>query len=218
MKKNKAIGLIRVPEWPLEWPLEGSNRQAEVITEYALANGYELASEWIDLSSEATVGRIKALLPEGITTILLHDISRLGRVIEHVLLTLKKLHDQGIRVISITDGIDTGQNGRLLDQLLYMAEVTSSLKAESTREGRIKSQKTGKKLGRPKTTARQKRKRGSSKLDSLHGVIVQALMKGDSIRKISRDKNVPYGTLHHYIKSRALEKQALRNIEEQGQW
>lgn len=116
-----------------------------------------------DIFSDVTSGRKNAADRPGMQQLLEHAtsgdtiavwrIDRLGRSLLDVLNTVAGLHEQGIQVRSISDGIDPATpTGRLmLNMLATLAEYERELIVERVRAGVAVAQEAGTRFGRPKS-------------------------------------------------------------------
>ena len=101
--------------------------QLRALKEYAKANGYSVAREYID---EAESGRIadrpqfKMMIEEGskpkapFDVILVWKFSRFTRKREHAVVFKSQLRRKGIRVVSITEQAEDNATGRLLEGII----------------------------------------------------------------------------------------------------
>ncbi|MYB47678.1 MAG: recombinase family protein [Dehalococcoidia bacterium] len=101
--------------------------QLRALKEYAEANGYSVAREYID---EAESGRIadrpqfKMMIEEGskpkapFQVILVWKFSRFTRKREHAVVFKSQLRRKGIRVVSITEQAEDNATGRLLEGII----------------------------------------------------------------------------------------------------
>ena len=85
-------------------------------------------------------------------TVVVWKLDRLGRSMLHVLQTVKTLTEQGVTLVSVTDGIDSSTAaGRMMIGVLgSLAEYERELVKERTALKRASSRANGTKFGRPR--------------------------------------------------------------------
>lgn len=116
-----------------------------------------------DIFSDVTSGRKTAAERPGMVklldyaqegdTVVVWRVDRLGRSLIDVLQTVKLLHDHGVQLRSIHDGIDPSTSaGRLmLNMLATLAEYERELIVERVNAGIAASRQSGTKFGRPRS-------------------------------------------------------------------
>jgi len=124
-------------------------------------------------------------------TVVVWKLDRLGRNMIHILQTVKELTDQGITLVSTTDGIDSSTAaGRMMIGVLgSLAEYERELIKERTALKRWASRANGTKFGRPKSVN-----------DSQH-IATARRMKADghTAKDIARFLGVSRATLYRYL-------------------
>lgn len=138
-------------------------------------------------------------------TLIVSELSRLGRSLSQVLNLINSLIDRGVYFISIKENIKI--NGKIDLQTKVMismfglfAELERDFISERTKEGLKSAKERGKRLGRPKGS------KGQSKLTGRESEIKDLLSKGVSISSLSKIMEVGRTTMHHFIQSRSLQK------------
>ena len=130
------------------------------------------------------------------------EISRLGRSLVMIFSILQKLMDKGVKVITIKDGFELGddiQSKVLAFAFGISAEIERKLISERTKQGLARARMQGKQIGR---AAGQKPSK--YKLTGKDGYIKRQLKNGASKRHISRELGVTWVTLNTYIKRNNL--------------
>lgn len=160
-KKTQAVGYVRVS---LE--TENYKNQVDAIDKFADENGYELYRYFIDQGVSGSqpalerpafkeMLRIAGFL--GIKTIIVYDLTRLGRDIFDVVNTYKYLLENGYAVLFVKhpelnarpdSPIAEAMRKALLTILGVVAELERALIIERTRAGLERAKKEGKRLGR----------------------------------------------------------------------
>lgn len=135
-------------------------------------------------------------------TILVSELSRLGRSVGQIITLVDELVKNQVSVIVIKQGIVV--NGKrdiatttLITMLGLFAEIERELISERTRMGLAKARAEGKLIGRPKGSR-------SSQLDSRVPEIKEFLAKGISRASIAKLLGVKWSSLQYYLKSRVL--------------
>ena len=118
-------------------------------------------------------------------------LDRLGRNLAHILATVKKLTDQGVTLVSVTDGIDSSTAaGRMMIGVLgSLAEYERELIKERTALKRAASRANGTKFGRPR------------KVNDADHIATAKRMKADGHtgRDIAKFLGVSRATLYRYL-------------------
>jgi DNA invertase Pin-like site-specific DNA recombinase len=128
-------------------------------------------------------------------TVVVWKLDRLGRNTLHILETVKALTDQGITLVSVTDGIDSSTAaGRMMIGVLgSLAEYERELIKERTALKRATSRANGTKFGRPR------------KVKDADHVATAKRMKADGHtgKDIAKYLGVSRATLYRYLAEEA---------------
>jgi DNA invertase Pin-like site-specific DNA recombinase len=143
------------------------------------------------------------LLNEG-DTLLVAELSRLGRSVGEIVMIADKLIQKHVRFVSIKENILL--NGKkkdistkvMLTMFSLFAEIERDLISERTKLSLAAAKARGKKLGRPKGSL------SKSKLDNRKEAIEKFLRFGVSKSAIARMMDVSRGTLLSFIGSRKI--------------
>ena len=132
------------------------------------------------------------------------ELSRIGRSIANIIMTIDVLIKQGIQFTAIKENISiTGEHDMQSKMLVTMfgllAELERDLISQRTKEGLKNARAKGKQIGRPKGT------KGKSKLDGREREITDYLDKGVNRANLARILRVSRPTLNSFIASRGLE-------------
>ncbi len=135
--------------------------------------------------------------------LLVSELSRIGRTIANIIMTLDTLIKQGIHFTAIRENICiTGtqdmQSKMLVTMFGLLAELERDLISQRTKEGLKNARAKGKTIGRPKGS------QGKSKLDGREREIAGYLDKGVTRANIARILGVSRPTLNNFILSRKL--------------
>jgi len=165
--------------------------------------------EWIEVKASTRksaekrkLDELKETLKKG-DTLIVAELSRLGRSVGQIAIMVDSLINSGIRVITIKEGMEL--NGKrdmktkvMLTMFSLFAEIERDLVPERTKEGLKRARAEGKLLGRPKGTT-------SSKLDGKEREIEGCLAKGVNLANVARIFGVSWSTMKHFVASRGLE-------------
>ncbi len=146
--------------------------QLMAIKDYCERNSLEVYKEYSDEGISGTKSsrpQLDALLHDmrarKFDTIVCYKLDRLGRSLSNLLQLLQEFKNRGIRLISVTDGLDTSNDNpmsRAFWQLLgVFAELEREIIVARVNDGLARAKKNGKQLGRP-TGSRDKRARRKS--------------------------------------------------------
>lgn len=152
-------------------------------------------------AEKRTLDELKETLRKG-DTLIVAELSRLGRSVGQIALLVDGLINSGIRVITIKEGMEL--NGKrdmktkvMLTMFSLFAEIERDLVSERTKEGLKRARVEGKLLGRPKGTT-------SSKLDSKEREIEGYLAKGVNLANVARIFGVSWSTMKHFVSRSGL--------------
>jgi DNA invertase Pin-like site-specific DNA recombinase len=164
---------------------------------------------WIDTKTSSGKStkekRIDELLAklEGGDTIIVADLSRLGRSVGQIAILVDELLKKKIKVICLKENITLNgkpdaQTRVVVTMFSLLAEIERALISERTKDGLAKARLEGKLLGRPKGTI------GKSKLDGKEKEIKEYLAKKVNRANLARIYGVSFPTIENFIKSRNL--------------
>lgn len=135
-------------------------------------------------------------------TIVITELSRLGRSMIMILDVLQKLLEKNVSVISIKEGYELGDNIQskvLAFAFGLSAEIERKLISERTKQGLARIKKEGKHIGRKKGVKNKK-----LKLTGKGAYISRQLKKGKSKRSISIELGVTWCTLDRFIREKRI--------------
>lgn len=194
------------------------NNQKVEILEYARREGLHI-EDFIAVSASSRRGkrerRIDFLLQkleEG-DTLLITELSRLGRSTGEVIALIDELIQSGVRVIVLKQNLrlekdqDDIQSLTMITLLSLFAEMERMMISRRTKEALAARKAQGVQLGKPKGTIQE------SIYDKDRERIVELLELGLSARKISSD-HLRYGSpssLNYYIRTRKLREDLATN-------
>jgi DNA invertase Pin-like site-specific DNA recombinase len=158
---------------------------------YCLARGFTLTQEYVDTgfsgakdSRPALNELVAAARKRKFDAIVVWRFDRFARSTKHLLLALEEFSSLGIQFISYQENIDTSSP---LGQALFtivsaVAQLERDLIRERVSAGIRFARESGKRLGRPHASVSRER-------------ILELKASGASIRTISRELGVGYGTV-----------------------
>jgi DNA invertase Pin-like site-specific DNA recombinase len=137
-------------------------------------------------------------------TLILSELSRLGRSLTEVVHAINQLVLRKVRVIVVKQGIDIQEGkqdmaGKVMVAIFsLLAELERDLISERTTMALAARRAAGVKLGRPKGST------GKSVLDGRRSAIEELLRHKVSKSAISRMMSVSKSTLHSYLSTRCI--------------
>ena len=160
------------------------------VRNYCVKNNINLYREYVDegvSGSKNSRPQLNSMLQHmrdgSFDTILVYKLDRLGRSLKHLLDLLFEFRNRKIRLISVTDNIDTANDSpmnRAFWQLLgVFAELEREMIRERVNDGLEAARKNGKRLGRPRGS-KDRRKR------SVSGYLLRYVGKTKEKRKLGQ--------------------------------
>ena len=136
-------------------------------------------------------------------TLIVAELSRLGRSVREIIILLDELLKKKITVICIKENLEIKtkhniQSKIMITMISLFAEIERDLISERTKEGLARAKAEGKLLGRPKG------KLGKSRLDGKEKEIQNYINKGVNISNIARIFEISNPALKNFIKTREL--------------
>ena len=199
----KTIAYLRVSK-----DSQDVGNQRLAILEFARQEKFEV-SALMELSvssrrspKERQIDLLMARLEPG-DTLVVSELSRMGRSVGEVISTVDALLKQQVRFLAIKEGIRLAGKQDLHSKVMVtlfglFAEIERELISMRTKEGLAAARASGKRLGRPKGRLGQSRLNG--KEDEIQRLLDLKVSKA-SIAKIT---GVDRSTLYHFMRSRHL--------------
>jgi len=200
---SKVVAYLRVSTQKQE-----VENQELAIRRYAESNDLKI-NQWFRLevssrksTKERRIDELLGALSKG-DALIVSELSRLGRSLSQIVITIDELLDNGVTFIAIKQGMMlNGEKDITAKTQIAMfgllAEIERDLISERTKMGLDAARAKGKILGRPKGST------SKSKLDGKEDEISDLLSKGMSKRAIARYLDVAPTTLQNFIDSREL--------------
>ena len=172
-----------------------TDNQTQELLAVAERNGWIAQAVYSDVISGATEKRpqldalMKAVIKREVDVVLIWDISRLGRSLQHLLKLLEEFHAKGVDVYFHQQGIDTTTPaGKLMFQMCgAFAEFERGMIQERVKAGLARAVAQGTKLGAPTVPTKIQ-----AKAQEMYEV-------GMSFRKIGRELNIHHATVKKYV-------------------
>lgn len=201
---SRVVGYLRVST--LEQDLE--KNKADILH---FANGKGLVPvEWVEEKVSGTkdwrkrkLGEVLSTLKTG-DTIIVPELSRLGRSTLQILEVMKEAKEQGIAVHAIKGGwsLNGSMESKIVLQVLAMvSEIERDLISARTKEALKARKAAGVKLGRRPGP-------GKSKLDPYREDIIEDLLRGVPKTRIARRYGATEATLHNWLKKNQIKEEA----------
>ena len=198
---GKVIGYVRVST-------EGQevNGQRHAILEYANAHGMQVEIREFVVSSRKDakargIDELLEVLSDG-DTLLITELSRIGRNMLQTLTLVDQLAQKGVKLIFIKQP-ELSTDGSFRELLIavygYIAQTEREYISMRTKQGLAAAKAKGQKLGRPKGSR-------SSKLDDREEEIKGYLELGISQASIAKLMRVSKPSMHYFLKTRGLKK------------
>ena len=200
---RKTIGYIRIST-----DKQDLDKQRHLLLEYARKERL-LIDEFIEVevSSRQDTGarridELQAKLQKG-DTLLVAELSRLGREMLQVLNIINDLSEKGVRIIFVRQPelSTTGSHGKLLLAIYsYFAQAEREFISMRVKQGLAAARAKGVKLGRPKGSRNKKRV-----LDPYRDEILKYLQKGldlASVRKLINselERPISYNSYKYFV-------------------
>ena len=193
---------------PVSKDSQDVRNQRLAILEFAQQEKFEI-SEFMELSvssrrspKERQIDLLMAQLESG-DTLVVSELSRMGRSVGEMITTVDALVKQQIRLMAIKEsmrleGKQDLQSKVMVTLLSLFADIERELISMRTKEGLAAARAAGKRLGRPKGKLGQAKRTG--KEDEIQRLLHLKVSKS-SIAKIT---GVDRSTLYHFMQSRHL--------------
>lgn len=190
---------------------DADNQRLEILN-YAQNHGFiidDFISITISTRRDPVARRIDELmemLNPG-DTLIVSELSRLGRSVGQVATLVDKLINKHVKVIALKENITLNGDGKkdvqttvMVTMFSLFAEIERQLISERTKAGLAAARAKGKLLGRPKGSL------GKTKLDGKEEMIREELKYRVPKSAIARKFGVSRTCLVHFIETRGLEK------------
>jgi DNA invertase Pin-like site-specific DNA recombinase len=195
--RQKILGYIRVST-----DKQDLNNQRLELLEYARNNGFHI-DDFIEAevsSRKSTQARrideVQETLQEG-DTLLVPDLSRLGRSVGQVIQIIDGLIKKKVKFVSVKEririeGEQDIQTKTMVTMFGLFAEIERDLISQRTKQGLAAARERGKLLGRPKG-------KGKSKLDE-HRLEIEALLQNGTTKAfIARRYKTSLPNLYNWL-------------------
>ena len=134
-----------------------TDNQTQELLAVADRNSWNIEAVYSDVISGAKEKRpeldalMQSVIRREVDVVLIWDISRLGRSLQHLLKLLEEFHAKGVDVYFHQQGIDTTTpSGKMMFQMCgVFAEFERSILQERTKAGIERARESGKRIGRP---------------------------------------------------------------------
>lgn len=176
------------------------NQKFEILKKYKIDKWYsDKKSGTLDYSKR-NLGELLEQLQKG-DTLVITEISRLGRSLNMIFKIMNELNEKGVRVIAIKNNYDCDPlkpNDITSSVLLFAfglsAQLERDLISERTKQGLAVARMKGKRIGR---------KKGESiynvKLRPYQNEIMNKVLRGQSINSLVKEYKVKWTTMKNFI-------------------
>ncbi len=196
----KTIGYIRVIT-----DRQNTDNQKMAILEFG--NKEKLpVDDWIEVTASSRkkatdrkLDQLMVVLSAG-DTLLVSELSRLGRSVGQIVILVNELIDQKVNLICIKENIRIAgkqdmQTKVMVTMFSLMAEIERDLISERTKEGLARAKAEGKLIGRPRGS-------GKSKLDEHADKILDQVKQRIPKKVIAENFSVSPGALRNWLNKR----------------
>jgi len=200
---NKTIAYIRVSTDTQNVEAQKIGVNAYVVEKKITVDQFfemQLSSKKLSISK--AYGKLLDTLNNG-DTLIVSELSRLGRSVSEVTTLTKMLADKGVTIHFIKQNLVLDANNQndisnkvIITMFSLMAELERDFISLRTKEGQAVARANGKKIGRPSGST------GFSKLDGKEDLIKEELSFGVSLTSICRKLDCTVPTLRSFIASR----------------
>lgn len=189
---------------------QSTKSQELAVLQYSNSNGLRI-DQWFDVdcssrktTKERRIDELLEVIGEG-DTLIVPELSRLGRSVGQVVMIVDELIKKKITVICLKENIRLNGEKDLQATIMItlfglFAEIERELIRERTREGLARARAEGKLLGRPKGP-------GKSCLDQYREEIVALLKTGSSKEYLARKYKVSAPTVYNWMRKHNIDVQ-----------
>lgn len=200
----KTIAYLRVST-----TRQGADQQRLAILDYAMKHTMSI-DEFVSVEVSSRKGlKQRGILDllermEGCDTLLVSELSRLGRSLSQIIFIVDQLIKKQVRFVAIKEGISFAGQADLQTKVMValfglFAEIERDLISERTKDGLAAARAKGKILGCPKGARRK------SRLDGKEEEIRLLLNKEVSAASIAKILDISRTALRHFIRTRKLQ-------------
>ena len=183
---------------------QSTEQQVTELREVAANAGWNVVAVKVDHGISGTKGRdkrpaldeaLKMLAGKEADRLMVWSVDRLGRSTQHLIATLNDIQGAGAELFIKQQQIDTATPAgkALFGMLSIFSELEAALIKERIHAGLAKAKAKGKKLGRPERHIPK----------STQILMYRMNADGISMRKISRDLNLPYSAVRDRLQKTA---------------
>ncbi len=176
-----------------------TENQTQLLTQIAHRNDWEIADTYTDHGISGSKGRgqrkdfdrlCKDMVRRRFDTVMVWDVSRLGRSLQHLVEFLNDVQSVGCNLYIHQQGLDTSTpSGRMMFQMVgVFAEFERSMISERVKLGLSRVKASGKKLGQPTKIN-----------DELVSDIWSLKDQGLSLNKITQQVSVSRSTVYRVL-------------------
>ena len=199
----KTVAIMRMSADPVDMQTQKQTILAFAQTQQVEISRFIASNDlWRKEKRDTKVARLLELLQTG-DTLVVSDLSCMGRSVGEIVIIVDTLVRQGIRFIAVNQRIDTSLPSTADTPIVgsmfgHLAQIEKELISRRTKEGLAKARANGKQLGRTKGRL------GHSRLDRRRREIKKLLALEVSKASIAKICGVSRTALRHFIKSRGL--------------
>ena len=178
---------------------QDTENQMRLLRDIVERNNYELIDEYVDHGISGSKGRdkrpqfdrlIKDMIRRKFDKILVWDVSRLGRSLQHLVEFLNEVNSVGCNLYIHQSGLDTSTpSGKMMFQMIgVFSEFEREMISERVKLGLDKVKSQGVKLGRPKVDNSE-----------LHKSVLKLKSQGLNITQISKQLSIGRSSVYRSL-------------------
>ena len=178
---------------------QDTENQMRLLRDIVERNNYELIDEYVDHGISGSKGRdkrpqfdrlIKDMIRRRFDKILVWDVSRLGRSLQHLVEFLNEVNSVGCNLYIHQSGLDTSTpSGKMMFQMIgVFSEFEREMISERVKLGLNKVRSKGVKLGRPKVDNSE-----------LHKSVLELKSQGLNITQISKQLSIGRSSVYRSL-------------------
>ena len=178
---------------------QDTENQMRLLRDIVERNNYDLIDEYVDHGISGSKGRdkrpqfdrlIKDMIRRKFDKILVWDVSRLGRSLQHLVEFLNEVNSVGCDLYIHQSGLDTSTpSGKMMFQMIgVFSEFEREMISERVKLGLDKVKSQGVKLGRPKVDNSE-----------LHKSVLKLKSQGLNITQISKQLSIGRSSVYRSL-------------------
>jgi len=171
----------------------------EELARYAERAGLELEKAFFEEEGGSFKELINYCLKKGIRTVLIRDLSSLGRTFKELVSRYETLITKGFKVVRVREELKEVKDRELLEILKWVLKVQRRMIIYRTKKGLERARSLGKPIGRPRKPLPKE-------------AVLELYNKGLSVSKIAALFDVSKATLYRRLKEWGVTRRQQSNV------